>query len=102
MRYTKYTANLPTRTTLRTTATRTRDAAKDYAAHAVVAGVAIATFAAGATAAAVALAALVSSLSANPFALLAAAATVVVAARAVPLLALYAARRAARTLDRRA
>ncbi|WP_135854250.1 hypothetical protein [Halorussus salinus] len=99
MRYTNYPPTLPTRTTLRTAATRTRDAASAWGVHALVAGAAIVTFAAGATAAVVALALLLGSLPGNPLALLAAAAAVVVTARTLPLLALYAARRAVRTLD---
>jgi hypothetical protein len=99
MRHTKYTAKLPTKTTLRDATTRTRRAASGYAAGALVVGTAIATFGAGATATAVALALLLAALPANPFALLAAVAAVVAAARAVPLLALSAARLAARTLD---
>jgi len=99
MRYTDYASNPPTRATLRTTATRTRDAASAWTAHALVAGAAMATFAAGGTVAVVTLALLLASLPGNPLALLAAAAAVVATARFLPLLALCAARRAARTLD---
>lgn len=102
MRYTNYTAELPTRTTLRETAARTLDAAGHVAADAAVACVAALTFAASATAAAVALGVALATLPAHPFGLLAAAAAVVVTARTVPLLALWAARVAARTLDREA
>jgi hypothetical protein len=100
MRYTDYTATLPTRTTLRETATRTLAATSDRAAGAAVALAALLTFATGATTAAVALGVVLTGLPGHPVALLAAAATVVVAARAVPMLALLAARVAARTLER--
>lgn len=108
MRYTKYTAKLPTRTTLRDTATtlrktanRTRDNAGDYTTSVAVIFVAAATFGAGALGVALTLGAVLSVLPAHPFVLLAATATTLVALYALPLLALFAADPALRALERR-
>ncbi|MFC4451511.1 hypothetical protein [Halorussus aquaticus] len=100
MRYTQYTPERPTRTTLRNAAARTRDAADRYAKMTVTLAVAAAAFAVGTTAAAFALGLILASMPGHPFALLAATAATVAAASAVPLLALFAARVALRALDR--
>lgn len=89
MRYTQFTAALPTRTTLRNTATRGR------LAHATLALVAAAAFLAGTTLIAFAVGVLLASLPGHPLALLAAAAFTTFAVYALPLLALRAATRAA-------
>lgn len=102
MRYTNFTAELPTRTTLRETAASAFDAAGDWATTVAVACVAVLAFATSATVVAVALGVALAVMPAHPFGLLATAAVVVVAAHAVPVLALSATGVAVRRLNRRA
>jgi hypothetical protein len=108
MRHTKYTAKLPTRTTLRDTATtlrnaanRTRDNAGDYATSVAVIFVAAAAFTAGAVGVGLTLGAILTAFPTHPFTLLAATAMALVALYALPLLALFAADPALRALERR-
>ncbi|NEU58046.1 hypothetical protein [Halorussus sp. MSC15.2] len=100
MRYTQYTPERPTRTTLRNAVSRTRYVADRYAKMTAVFAVAAAAFAVGTAAVAFALGVVLATLPGHPFALLAAAAATVAAASAVPVLALFAARVALRALDR--
>jgi hypothetical protein len=108
MRYTKYTARLPTRTTLRdtaatlrTTAHRARDDAGDYATSAVLVCVAAAAIVTGAMGAGLTFSAVLTVLPGHQFVLLAAIATTLVALHALPLLALLALDPALRALERR-
>ncbi|MFC7078984.1 hypothetical protein [Halorussus caseinilyticus] len=84
MRYTQYTPERLTRTTLRDAATRPLDAAEGYVPTAAVALAAAATFAAAATAITLSLALVLTTLHAHPAALLAVGATAVVAPAALP------------------
>jgi hypothetical protein len=108
MRYTKYTAKLPTRTTLRdtaatlrTTAHRARDDAGDYATTAVLVCIAAAAIVTGAMGVGLTLSAVLTALPDHQLALLAATATTLVALYALPLLALVAVDPALRALERR-
>jgi uncharacterized RDD family membrane protein YckC len=94
MRHTKYAAKLPTRTTLRKTATRTRAATVGHAPSVVAVLAATATMVAVAAVVGFALAVVVATLPSHPGTLLAGVFVVTFALYTVPLLALRAVSRA--------
>ena len=105
MRYTKYAAQLPTRTTFRDTAATLRTTAhraRDDATTAALVCVAAAAIVTGAMGVGLTLSAVLTALPDHQLALLAATATTLVALYALPLLALVAVDPALRALERRA